>query len=186
MPAGLLVIHPEHLGASQGSDGATCPTKGTASHGHHMPRSLRADRLLLCFPTANTNGDCSACALACSCGGVPKGRAGVAPLRNKKVGSCPRGTRSSSCLFPPCAVSSLFLSLVATPPGAPPGSLSLLGDCQCQWLRSLQGFSKEQGKQLKQRSAGAKISLSYKVPPGKEAGEEKSKVEHGQHAKAHG
>lgn len=89
----------------------------------------------------------------------------MALLRDKKFGSCPRWTRSSSCLFPPRAVSSLFLSLVATPPGSPPGYPSLIGDCQCQWLVP-PGTQQRAGK-TKQRFAGAKIPLSYKVPPGK-------------------
>lgn len=89
-------------------------------------------------------------------------------MRDKKFGRHLRWTCSSSCLFQLCALSSLFLSLVATPAASPPGSVSLLGDSQCRWLRSPQRLGNQQGKQSKQRSfAGAEIPVSYQAPPGK-------------------
>lgn len=78
--------------ASPGPDGAMRPSEGTPNHGHHMPQG---DRLLLHFLTANTSRDCSAHAPVCNCGGVPRGRAGMAPLRNKKLGGCLRQMLSS-------------------------------------------------------------------------------------------
>lgn len=131
-------------------------------------------RLLLHFSTANTNGDRSACAPACNCGGIP--RAGMALQRDEKFGRCPRWTSSSSWFFPLCAVSSLFLSLAANPAGFPPGSVSLLGDSPCWWLRSPQGLSKEQGKHGQSREVlrEQKSPFSTKLSQENVAGEEQS------------
>ena len=150
----------------------TChsPCKGTGC----SPVFVQS-RLLLRFPTANTNRYRSACAPACNCGGVPKARAGMAPLRDK-YGRRLRWTRSSSCLFPLCAIPSLCLSLVASPAGSPPGSVSLLGDSQCWWLQSPQGLGKEQGKHSQSREAlqEQKSPFPTKLPQENIAGEEQS------------
>jgi len=140
---------------------------------HHSP--CRGTGCSSIFPNANTNADGSARAPACNCSGVPKGRAGMALLRDK-FGRHLRWMRSSSCLFLLGALSSLFLSLVATLAVSPPGSMSLLGDCQCQWLQSPQGLSKEQGKPSQSRAAlqEQKSPFPTKLPKENVAGKEQS------------
>ena len=60
-------------GASLGPDGAMCPSKGTPSHGHHMPQSLQGDRLLPRFRAVQAAPPFSHCKhqqvlfILCSC-----------------------------------------------------------------------------------------------------------------------
>lgn len=76
----------------------------------------------------------------------------MALLGDKNFSRHLRWTHSSSCLFPPCVGSSLFLSLVATPLG-PSRVHVLLGDSHCWWLQSPQGLGKERGKRSQSRGA---------------------------------
>lgn len=163
---------------------AVCPSTGHPSVAI-TPWSLQRIRLLLRFPTANTEAGCSACAPACSDGGISKGRAAMALLRDK-FGRHLRWTHSSSCLFPSCVGSSVSQS-GCNPHWVPPGSMSSLETPSAGGYSHPRDLAKSRENKVKaEKLCKSKKNLLSPPSSSREMCQEKSKVKHNWCAKTHG
>lgn len=139
-------------------------------------------RLLLHFPTANTNGNWSACAPACNCGGMPRARMALRGMRSL---ADVRDGHAAAHGFFHCVLYLLFFSVwLQTLLG------SLQGPCPYSETPRAGGYdhprdsAKSRENTVKaEKFCGSRNPLFLPSSPRK-TWQEKSKVEHDQCAKA--